>query len=50
MSKLTARQIELLAFAMWAKEKCTTEHGVNVNAWERMSKDAKLAWMLKVGI
>ena len=39
------RKIELLACAMWAKEKCTTHYGININAWLEMNVTAKKMWI-----
>jgi hypothetical protein len=39
------RRIELLACAMWAKQKCTTSFGIDIEAWENMQPMSKLAWI-----
>lgn len=39
------RRIELLAFALWAKEKCTTPYGISIEHWEKMAAVPKAAWL-----
>jgi len=41
----TPGRIQLLAFALWAKEKCTTEYGIDITVWESMDPCAKREWM-----
>ena len=41
------QKVELLAFATWAKEKCTTPHGIDVDAWIALSPRVKATWLRK---
>ncbi len=36
---------EKLACAIWAKEKCTTKYGIDIEAWENMNPEAKSMWI-----
>ena len=41
------KRLELLACAMWAKEKCTTNYGIDIDHWINMHTTAKRAWIKK---
>ena len=38
-------RLELLACAMWAKEKCTTNYGIDIDHWINMHPNPKRAWI-----
>jgi hypothetical protein len=37
--------LKLIAFSLWAAEKCTTKYGTDVDDWNTMPPSAKSAWM-----
>ena len=39
------RRLELLACAMWAKEKCTTNYGIDIDHWINMHPNPKRDWI-----
>jgi hypothetical protein len=42
----TTAKIEKLACAMWAREKCTTPFGIDIDHWEQMHRVPKARWIL----
>jgi len=42
---VAAQRLERLACAMWAKEKCTTKYGIDIDAWESMIPFVKNVWI-----
>lgn len=43
-------RVELVAFALWANRKCTTEYGVELDHWEKMHKTAKANWRAQAAL